>query len=117
MARRLRSTTMGPKHNSIWLGMSDLANVAPMKLELKKNAGPVRFKAWRYFADERAWMEIYVKHIVEMGFLIPNSTDTWPPAPILVPKKKSGSNHCLVIDLRPVSAETIRQAWPIPHID
>ena len=101
----------------IRLGMSDPADVAPMKLELKKDARPVRVKGRRYSVDERAWMELYVKKLVEMGFLIPNPRATWQAAPILVPKKNSKSKYRLAIDLRPFNAATIKQAWPMPHLD
>ena len=62
-------------------------------------------------------MELYVKRLVEMGFLIPNPNSTWKVEPILVPMKISKSKYRLAIDLRPVNAATIRQAWPLPNID
>ena len=75
------------KRFKIQLGMSNTADAAPVKLELKKDARRVRVKARRCSADERASMELCVKKLVEMGFLIPNLNATWQSAPVLVPKK------------------------------
>ena len=105
------------KNFKIRLGMSDPADVAPVKLELRKDARPVRVKARRYSADERAWMELYVKKLVEMGFLIPNPNTTWKAAPLLVFKKNSKSKYRLAIDMRLVNAATMKQACPMPHLD
>ena len=101
----------------IRLGMSNPTDVAPMKIEPEKDARPVRVKARRYSADERAWMELYVKKLVEMGFLIPNPNATWQAALIFVPEKNFKSKYRLAIDLQPVNAATIKRAWLMPHLD
>ena len=99
------------------LGASEPAQVEPMKIQLKEGLKPVRVKARRYSADERAWLENYVDKLVEMNFIVPNPDAAWQAAPILVPKKNSKAKYRLAIDPRPVNAATIKQAWPMPHLD
>ena len=99
------------------LGASEPAQVAPMKIQLKEGLNPVRVKARRYSADERARLEKYVEKLVEMNFIVPNPDAAWQAAPFLVPKKNSNAKYRLAIDLRHVNAATIKQAWPMPQFD
>lgn len=88
-----------------------------MKVQLLPNKRPVKVKARRYPTHQRAFLNEYVQKLVEMGFLIPNPDAEWQAAPLLVPKPGSKAQLRLAIDLRPVNAATVKQAWPMPHLD
>lgn len=87
-----------------------------MRIKLDPRKRPVRCKLRRYPAPQRAFLNKYVDKLVEMGFFIPNPNAQWQAAPLLVPKN---SKACFrtTIDLRPVNAATIKQAWPMPNLD
>ena len=38
-------------------------------------------------------------------------------APLIVPKGRSRSKYRMAIDLRPVNAATIKESWPMPHLE
>lgn len=88
-----------------------------MKIELQANKRPVKAKARRYPAKQRAFLNKYVDQLVSMGFLIPNANATWQAAPLLVPKPNSKAQFRLAINLQPVNAATVKEAWPMPHLD
>lgn len=88
-----------------------------MRPELDPRKRPVKVKARRYPAQQRAFLSRYVDQLVSMGFLIPIPDAEWQAAPLLVPKPKSKAQFRLAVDLRPVNAANIKQAWPMPHLD
>ena len=88
-----------------------------MRVETVPGKKPVRVKARRYPAAQRAFLNKYVDKLVAMNFFKPNPDAQWQAAPLLVPKKGSKARFRLAIDLRPVNAATVKQAWPMPHID
>ena len=101
----------------ITLDYTKPAAVKPMKIDLLKDVKPVRVRSRRYTAEGRAWLEKYVKALVDMNFLVPNSDASWQAAPLLVAKRNSKAKFRLATDLRPVNAATIKQAWPMPNLD
>lgn len=62
-------------------------------------------------------MERYAEKLLELEFAILMPTASWQAAPIIVPKPKSKSKYRMAIDLRPVNAATIKESWPMPHLD
>ena len=99
------------------LGASPPAKVKPMKIRLVPNCKPVKAKARRYPGEQRAFLTKYVDRLLEMGFVVNNPNASWQAAPLMVPKPGSRAKYRLAIDLRPVNAATIKEAWPMPHID
>lgn len=88
-----------------------------MRVQLLPHKRPVKVKARRYPAKQRAFLNAYVKQLVGMKFLILNPEAAWQAAPVLVPKARSKAKFRMAIDLRPVNAATVKQSWPMPHID
>ena len=117
-AERLREL-LG-KHKNIFrirLGASPPAKVPPMKIRLVKNCRPVKAKARRYSGEQRAFLTKYIDKLIDMGFVVMNPRASWQAAPLMVPKPGSKAKFRLAIDLRPVNSATIKEAWPMPHID
>ena len=98
-------------------GYTKPAEVKPMKIDLLKDVKPVRVRSRRYTAEGRAWLEKYVKALVDMNFLVPNPDASWQSAPLLVAKRNSKAKFRPAIDLRSVNAATIKQAWSMPNLD
>ena len=101
----------------IRLGKSPPAKVSPMMVRLKENCLPIRVKARRYSAEQRGFLDAYLKKLVDLGFCEEMATATWKAVPVLVHKKESRSKYRLAIDLRPVNAATMKESWPMPHLD
>ena len=101
----------------IRLGYTKPTAVKQMKIDQIKDVKPVRVRSRRYTTEGRAWLGKYVKALVDMNFLVPTPDASWQAAPLLVAKRNSKAKFRLAIDLRPVNAATIKQAWPMPNLD
>ncbi len=101
----------------IRLGSGPPADVAPMTVKIKPGARPFRAKARRYKAEQRKFMNKYLKELVEMGFMRPNPNAEWASPPLIVPKPGSTAKYRFTIDLRGVNSATVPITWPMPHIE
>lgn len=54
-------------------------------------------------------LDKYIDTLREMDFLKDMPTGTWHP--------RSRKNYRLAVDVRPVNSVTVKEAWPMPHID
>ncbi len=99
------------------LGESPPAAVEPLRVRQRANVQPVKAKARRYSPEQRAFLDKYIAQLIRMGFCEENATADWQEAPLLVPKRASRAKFRLAIDLRPVNSATIKEAWPMPHLD
>lgn len=99
------------------LGKSKPADVTPMEIRLLPNQRPIRVKARRYTAEQRAFLDQYVDALRKMGFVKDMPTATWQAAPLLVPKRDSKAPFRMAVDLRPVNSATEKEAWPMPHLE
>lgn len=88
-----------------------------MRVRLEQGKQPVRVKARRYSPEQRAFLEKYTNQLLEMDFFEEMPTAAWQAAPLLVPKPGSKSKLRMAIDLRPVNAATVKESWPMPHLD
>ena len=88
-----------------------------MRVRLKEDCLPIRVNARRYSAGQREFLDAYLKELVDLGFCEEMATATWQAAPLLVHKKESRSKYKLAIDLRPVNEATMKDSWPMPHLD
>lgn len=100
----------------IRLGNSPPAKVEPMHIRLDPNCRPVRAKARRYSQEQRKFLDKYVETLQDLDFVVEVTTATWQAAPLLVPKK-GAAKFRLTVDLRPVNSATIKEDWPMPHVD
>lgn len=87
-----------------------------MWVRLEKNRRPVRVKAHRCSPQVRAFLKRYTDQLVEFSF-VEMPTAAWQSASILVSKSGSKSKYRMAIDLRLVISVTVKEAWPMPHID
>ena len=88
-----------------------------MRVRLKHGYRPIRVKARRYSGEQRNFLNQYVDQLKEMGFFEDMPTAEWQAAPLLVPKPGSKAGYRMTVDLRPVNAATIKESWPMPHLD
>ena len=52
-----------------------------------------------------------------MDFVQNMPTAEWQAAPLLVAKPESKERFRMAVDQRPVNAATIKEVWPMPHLD
>lgn len=88
-----------------------------MRVRLQPESKPVRVKARRYSPEQRSFMEKYGDKLLEMDFALVMPTASWQAAPLILPKPGSKYKYRLAIDLRPVNASTVKESWPMPHLD
>ena len=88
-----------------------------MRIRLKDGYRPVRMKARRYTGEQRRFMNAYVGQLKSMDFFEEMPTAEWQDAPLILPKPGSRAGYRMTVDLRPVNAATIKESWPMPHLD
>ena len=88
-----------------------------MRVRLNEGDREIRVKVRRYSPDQRAFLDAYLQKLIELGFCEEKPTAAWQAAPLLMAKPNSRSKYRLAIDLRPVNAATIKESWPMPHLD
>jgi len=62
-------------------------------------------------------MNKYIDTLKEMGFFEDMPTAEWQAAPLILPKPGSKAGWRMTVDLRPVNGATIKESWPMPHLD
>lgn len=88
-----------------------------MRVRLKPNKTPLRVKARRYSPEQRSFLEKYKNQLIEMDFVTEMPTAEWQASPLLIPKPGPNSKYRLAIDFRPVNSASIKESWPMPHLD
>jgi len=88
-----------------------------MRVRLKDGYRQIRVKARRYTGEQRDFLNRYVDQRKSLGFVQDMPTAKWQAAPLLVPKPGSRAGFCMTVDLRPVNSATIKESWPMPHLD
>ena len=78
---------------------------------------PVRVKGRRYPPDQRQFLDKYIEKIREIEFFVELSTAEWLAAPLLVPERDSKAKFGMDVDPRPINAASIKESWPMPHLD
>lgn len=87
-----------------------------MRVRLDPTKRPVRVKARRYSPDQRRFLDKYIDTLRKMDFVVDMPTASWQAAPLLVPKPGKAT-YRMAVDLRPVNAATVKEAWPMPHLE
>lgn len=108
------------KHQHIFrirLGKSSPADVKPMRVRLVEKERSIKVKARKYPQAQRKFFEKYIDTLEAMDFFFKMPTADWQAAPLLVPKPGSRAKMRMAIDLRPVNAATVKELWPMPHLD
>jgi hypothetical protein len=83
-------------------------------IELQSSTAPI--SKWPYCIPfkELAELNNQLQELLDKGYILPSSSP-WV-APALFVKKKDGSLR-LCVDYKPLNAVTIKNKYPLPHID
>lgn len=92
------------------------AKVRPLELRTVEGAAPVRAKPRRYPPEKRQFLRKYVAQLLKLGLVKPAEHAEWVAAPLIVPKKPPAM-YRMTMDYRPINKATIKNTWPMPHID
>ncbi|WVZ70973.1 LOW QUALITY PROTEIN: hypothetical protein U9M48_019600 [Paspalum notatum var. saurae] len=82
-------------------------------IELVPGTAPVSRRPYRMAPDELK--ELKLQEQLDKGFIRPSSSPWGCPA-LFVEKKDQGGKR-LCVDYRPLNAVTIKNKYPLPHID
>lgn len=85
-----------------------------MKIEEKAGCSPVARSPYRASHYERQILREIVREMKEQG-IVRDSTSEYS-SPVLLVKKKTGE-YRMVIDYRQLNAQTVKDKFPLPHID
>lgn len=88
-----------------------------MRFLLKPGENPILVKSRHYPRDQRAFLGAYLAKLLDFDFAEKLPTASWQAAPLFVQKKGSRLKYTRAIELGPVSAATIKESWPMPHLD
>jgi hypothetical protein len=83
-------------------------------IELQPGTAPISKRPYRMPPNELAELKIQLQDLLDKGFICPSASPWGCPA--LFFKKKDNSLR-LCVDYRPLNAVTIKNKYPLPHID
>ncbi|WVZ87924.1 hypothetical protein U9M48_034498 [Paspalum notatum var. saurae] len=84
-------------------------------IELVPGTSPVSRRPYRMAPDELKELKVQLQEQLDKGFIRPSSSPWGCPA-LFVEKKDQGGKR-LCVDYRPLNAVTIKNKYPLPHID
>ncbi|WVZ79724.1 hypothetical protein U9M48_027272 [Paspalum notatum var. saurae] len=85
------------------------------RIDLVPGTAPVSKRPYRMAPDELKELKIQLQEQLDKGFIRPSSSPWGCPA-LFVEKKDQGGKR-LCVDYRPLNAVTVKNKYPIPHID
>ncbi|WVZ50490.1 hypothetical protein U9M48_001736 [Paspalum notatum var. saurae] len=85
------------------------------KIDLVPGTAPVSRRPYRMAPDELKELKTQLQEQLDKGFIRPSSSPWGCPA-LFVEKKDQGGKR-LCVDYRPLNAVTIKNKYPLPHID
>jgi hypothetical protein len=83
-------------------------------IELQPGTTPISKRPYRMPPKELAELKNQLQELLDKGYIRPSSSPWGSPA--LFVKKKDGSLR-MCVDYRPLNAVTIKNKYPLPHID
>ncbi|WVZ70623.1 hypothetical protein U9M48_019271 [Paspalum notatum var. saurae] len=108
--------------------VSDFSDVFPKELprlppdrdvefaiELVPSTAPVSRRPYRMAPNELKELKVQLQEQLDKGFIRPSSSPWGCPA-LFVEKKDQGGKR-LCVDYRPLNAVTVKNKYPLPHID
>jgi hypothetical protein len=84
-------------------------------IELIPGTAPISTRPYRMPPDELAELKKQLEELLKKGFIWPSKSEWGYPA-LFVKKKKEGTLR-MCVDYRPLNAVTIKNKYPLPHID
>ncbi|WVZ85090.1 hypothetical protein U9M48_032047 [Paspalum notatum var. saurae] len=85
------------------------------RIDLVPSTAPVSRRPYRMVPDELRELKVQLQEQLDKGFIRPSSSPWGCPA-LSVEKKDQGGKR-LCVDYRPLNAVTIKNKYPLPHID
>ncbi|WVZ97578.1 hypothetical protein U9M48_043104 [Paspalum notatum var. saurae] len=85
------------------------------RIELVPGTSPISKRPYRMAPDELKELKTQLQEQLDKGFIRPNSSPWGCPA-LFVEKKNQGGKR-LCVDYRPLNAITVKNKYPLPHID
>jgi hypothetical protein len=84
------------------------------KIELQPGTAPIAKSLYRMTPVKLAELKLQLKDLLDKGYIHPSSSPWGCPA--LFVKNKDEALH-LCVDYRPLNAITIKNKYPLPHIE
>jgi hypothetical protein len=84
------------------------------KIELQPGTAPIAKAPYKMSPMEMKELKIQLQGLLDKGYIHP-STSPWGCSALFVEKKDK--ELCLCVDYRPLNAVTIKNKYPLPHID
>jgi hypothetical protein len=99
--------------------LDDLLGIPPDRgiefiIELQPGTAPISKRPYRIPPKELAELKLQLQELLDKGFICPSASPWGCPA--LFVKKKDDSLR-LCVDYRPLNVVTIKNKYPLPHID
>ncbi|WVZ48601.1 hypothetical protein U9M48_000022 [Paspalum notatum var. saurae] len=85
------------------------------RIDLVPGTAPVSKRPYRMATDELKELKTQLQEQLDKGFIRPSSSPWGCPA-LFVEKKDQGGKR-LCVDYRPLNAVTVKNKYPLPHID
>ncbi|WVZ97592.1 hypothetical protein U9M48_043114 [Paspalum notatum var. saurae] len=85
------------------------------KIDLILGTAPVSRRPYRMAPDELKELKTQLQEQLDKGFIRPSSSPWGCPALFVEKKDQGGKRLCL--DYRPLNAVTVKNKYPLPHID
>ncbi|WVZ58292.1 hypothetical protein U9M48_008575 [Paspalum notatum var. saurae] len=85
------------------------------RIDLVPGTAPVSKRPYRMAPDELKELKTQLQEQLDKGFIRPSSSPWGCPA-VFVEKKDQGGKR-LCVDYRPLNAVTVKNKYPLPHID
>jgi hypothetical protein len=83
-------------------------------IELQPDTTPISRQPYKMTPKELAKLKVQLNELLDKGYIRPNSSPWGCPA-LFVKKKDQSLRLC--IDYRPLNAMTVKNKYPLPHID
>jgi hypothetical protein len=84
-------------------------------IELVPRTAPISRRPYRMPLDKLAKLKRQLEELSKKGFIRPSNSEWGCPALFVKKKKEDTSRMC--VDYRPLNAVTIKNKYPLPHID
>ncbi|WVZ76074.1 hypothetical protein U9M48_024076 [Paspalum notatum var. saurae] len=85
------------------------------RIELILGTAPISKRSYRMAPDELKELKTQLQEQLDKGFIRPSSSPWGCPAHFVEKKDQGGKRLC--VDYRPLNAVTVKNKYPLPHID
>lgn len=92
------------------------ADIETLRVNLKPDIVPVRFKQRRYPPEKKKLMARYVLQLLKLGLSKKGTSQEWIPAPRIV-LKRLFEIYWLTVDYSPVNNSTLQTFWSMTNIE